>query len=62
VAETLDWAMALVALGAPRLTHDLMAETKGCFLKDETDIRAFEAELETGRSEMISNIPAQQME
>jgi MoxR-like ATPase len=62
VAETLDWATALVALRAPRLTDDLMAETKGCFLKDETDIRAFEAELETGRLELISNIPTQQME
>jgi MoxR-like ATPase len=62
VAETLDWATALVALNAPHLNRDLMAETIGCFLKDETDIRAFEAELETGRLEIISNIPTEQME
>jgi MoxR-like ATPase len=62
VAETLDWATALVALGAPRLTHDLMLETKGCFLKDETDIRVFEAEIEAGRLELISNIPTQKIE
>jgi hypothetical protein len=39
-----------------------MAETIGCFLKDETDIRAFEAELETGGLEIISNISTQPME
>jgi MoxR-like ATPase len=62
VAETLDWATALVALNAPHLNRDLMAETIGCFLKDETDIRAFEAELETGGLEIISNISTQPME
>jgi MoxR-like ATPase len=43
VAETLDWANALVALQATELNDELMAETIGCFLKDETDIASFKA-------------------
>ncbi len=45
VAETLDWANALVALQAPALNEQIIAETLGCFLKDESDIAAFKAEL-----------------
>jgi MoxR-like ATPase len=45
VAETLDWANALVALQAPELDEQIVAETLGCFLKDEGDIGAFKAEL-----------------
>lgn len=45
VAETLDWANALVALKATDLDDEIMAETIGCFLKDETDISTFKAEL-----------------
>jgi len=45
VAETLDWANALVALNANELNDEIMAETIGCFLKDETDIATFKAEL-----------------
>ena len=45
VAETLDWANALVALHATELSHEIMAETIGCFLKDETDIATFKTEL-----------------
>ena len=41
VAETLDWANALVALQATELNDEVMAETIGCFLKDETDIATF---------------------
>ena len=41
VAETLDWANALVALQATELNDEIMAETIGCFLKDETDIATF---------------------
>jgi MoxR-like ATPase len=44
VAETLDWANALVALNANELNDEMMAETIGCFLKDETDIATFKAE------------------
>jgi MoxR-like ATPase len=45
VAETLDWANALVALNANELDDETMAETIGCFLKDETDIATFKTEL-----------------
>jgi MoxR-like ATPase len=44
VAETLDWAAALVALNASHLNKEVVAETRGCFLKDEGDLRKFEAE------------------
>lgn len=45
VAETLDWANALVALKTTDLNDEIIAETIGCFLKDETDIASFKAEL-----------------
>lgn len=45
VAETLDWANALAALKATELNDEIMTETIGCFLKDETDIATFKAEL-----------------
>jgi len=41
VAETLDWANALVALKATELNEETIAETIGCFLKDENDIASF---------------------
>jgi MoxR-like ATPase len=47
VAETLDWARALVALDAAALDDAVVRETLGCFLKDESDLRAFDAELES---------------
>jgi len=49
VAETLDWASALVALNASQLDEEVIAETAGCFLKDEGDMRKLEAELSAGR-------------
>ena len=49
VAETLDWASALVVLNAPQLDEEVIMETKGCFLKDEADLRKFEAEVNAGR-------------
>jgi MoxR-like ATPase len=45
VAETIDWARALVALRAERLDEAIVEETLGCFLKDEADLRAVRAEL-----------------
>jgi MoxR-like ATPase len=48
VAETLDWATALAALNTTQLDREVIAETSGCFLKDETDLRKFEAELSAG--------------
>jgi MoxR-like ATPase len=47
IAETLDWANALVALQATELNDEIMAETIGCFLKDETDIATFQAQIAT---------------
>ena len=49
VAETLDWAAALVALHASHLDEELVRETLGCFLKEEADLRAVEGELVRGR-------------
>ena len=40
VAETLDWASALLALGTSRLTPELVDETLGVLLKYEEDVRA----------------------
>jgi MoxR-like ATPase len=54
VAETLDWAGALVVLQTTELDQEVIAETSGCFLKDEGDLRKFEAELNAGR---VSAIP-----
>ena len=48
VAETLDWAAALVVLNTTQLDQEVVAETAGCFLKDEADLRKFEAELNAG--------------
>jgi MoxR-like ATPase len=48
VAETLDWASALVVLNASQLDEEVILETKGCFLKDEADLRKFEAEMIAG--------------
>jgi len=47
VAETLDWAHALVALGADAIDDDVASETLGCLLKDEADIRQLRAEVES---------------
>ncbi len=40
VAETLDWASALLALGATDLTPEVVDDTLGVLLKYEEDIRA----------------------
>jgi MoxR-like ATPase len=48
VAESLDWAAALVALHATALDAGLVEETLGCFLKDEADLRALSARLAEG--------------
>jgi MoxR-like ATPase len=49
VSETLDWAQALVALHADHLSPELVSETLGCFVKDESDLRKVRAEMEAGR-------------
>jgi MoxR-like ATPase len=45
VAETLDWAQALVGLHADHLDQELVQETLGCVLKDADDIKRFRAEV-----------------
>ena len=46
IAETLDWATALVALNATQVDREVLDETIGCFLKDETDNAAFKAQFD----------------
>jgi MoxR-like ATPase len=45
VAETLDWANALVALKASAIDEEIVNETVGCILKDESDVATFKAGL-----------------
>ena len=47
VAETLDWATALVSLNATQVDREVLDETIGCFLKDEADIATFKAEFDS---------------
>ena len=44
IAETLDWAAALLSLGARELTPELVDETLGVVLKYEEDIRQLRGE------------------
>ena len=39
VAETLDWGLAIVALGRAQLDADIVHETLGCIFKYQEDIR-----------------------
>jgi len=54
VAESLDWAAALVTLHASHLDEDLVRETLGCFLKDEADLRTVTARLDAGELAALS--------
>ncbi|MGH7307573.1 MAG: AAA family ATPase [Candidatus Rokuibacteriota bacterium] len=45
VAETLDWARALVSLHADHLDEALVSETLGVVLKDAEDMKRFRAEV-----------------
>ncbi|HEX5875099.1 MAG TPA: MoxR family ATPase [Pyrinomonadaceae bacterium] len=47
VAETLDWANALMALKVTELNKEIVAQTMGCFLKDEADIATFNEQMAT---------------
>ena len=47
VAETLDWANALMALKVTELNNEIVAQTMGCFLKDEADIATFKEQMAT---------------
>jgi MoxR-like ATPase len=43
VAESIDWAQALVRLHRERLDADVVAKTVGCFLKDRHDVEDLDA-------------------
>ena len=45
VAETLDWAIALIALGKIGLDADTLETTKGCLLKSTEDFRILQSQL-----------------
>jgi MoxR-like ATPase len=56
VAETLDWAAAVVALHADHLDAELVRETLGCVLKEVDDVKRLEADLAGGRlSELLES-------
>ncbi len=42
VAETLDWAQALMLLHRDHLDQDLVQKTKSCLFKNRTDLRRFQ--------------------
>jgi len=44
IAETLDWAMALLALHADRLDKNVVTETLGCIFKYNEDLQKFSGE------------------
>jgi len=55
VAETIDWARALVVIGANTLDDDVVSETLGCVLKDEADVRQIRREVsDRGASAMVA--------
>jgi hypothetical protein len=54
VAESLDWAAALVALHADHLDAEIVRETLGCVVKEVDDVKRLEADLAGGRlSELL---------
>jgi len=44
IAETLDWAAALLALGERTITRDLVEQTLGFLVKDAQDLKALPSE------------------
>ena len=55
IAETLDWAAALVALGAERLTPEQVERTMGALLKYQEDVTTMR---EGGAKEMLRELRA----
>ena len=47
IAETLDWANALVALHRDHLDAEIVEETLGCILKDRHDVQELSGAVET---------------
>ena len=58
VAETIDWAAALLALGAGRLTPDVVDDTLGVVLKYEEDVRAIRGATATAYLEETAGVTA----
>ena len=56
VAESLDWAAALVALHAVHLDEALIRDTMGCFLKDDADFQVLERELANGHLAALTSV------
>lgn len=44
VAETIDWARALVELHRDHLDAEIVEQTRGCLLKDQHDVQELDAE------------------
>jgi len=55
VAESLDWARALVALGSDTLDDAIVDATLGCVLKDEADLRDVRGALAERGTESFTN-------
>lgn len=55
VAETLDWGLALIALGKSQLDADVVAETLGCIFKYQDDIQRAQSVDMSGLSEGNGN-------
>ena len=58
MAESLDWARALVALHADELKPEVVAETLGAIVKDRRDADRVREALEQGRLEVMIEAPA----
>jgi MoxR-like ATPase len=52
VAESIDWAQALVRLHQDELDAQIVGETLGCFLKDQRDVE------EMGETELTALVDA----
>ena len=48
VAESLDWAQALISMHRSELNQDTVQETLGCFLKNRDDWETVDKELKQG--------------
>jgi MoxR-like ATPase len=57
VAETLDWANALVALHADHLDDGLVRETMGCFIKDADDLKRVQTVLVGSGLQSLTGAP-----
>ena len=56
VAETLDWAAALMALSATSLTPDVVDDTLGVVLKVEEDVRMVRGSTARGYLDEVATV------